>query len=108
VTRRRIVLAALVAATMAWSSPAVAADKASALKDAQSAEVGKATLTNTPSGVLISLNLTAVPLGVHAFHIHAVGKMRAAGFQVGTWPFRSRFDQAWPVKSRRPACRRHA
>ena len=52
---RRLLLATSLA-VMALASPAVAADKASAvLKDAQGAEVGNATFTTTPSGVLISL-----------------------------------------------------
>ena len=72
--------ASLVAALLAV--PAFAADQASAvLKDAQGNEVGKATLTTTPSGVLISLDLTAIPPGEHAFHIHAVGKCEPPDFK---------------------------
>ena len=45
-----------------FASPALAVDKASAvLKDAQGNDVGKATFTSTPSGVLIVLDLTALP-----------------------------------------------
>jgi superoxide dismutase, Cu-Zn family len=77
---RRMLLASL--AAIALASPAVAADKASAvLKDAQGAEVGQATLTTTPSGVLISLDLAALPPGDHAFHIHAVGKCEPPDFK---------------------------
>jgi Cu-Zn family superoxide dismutase len=36
--------------------------------------VGAATLTETPHGVLIHVNLTKGPSGAHAFHLHAVGK----------------------------------
>ena len=43
------------------------------LKNAQGATVGTATLRETPNGVLIHLNLTDVPAGPHAFHIHAIG-----------------------------------
>jgi len=72
--------ASLVASLLAV--PAFAADQASAvLKDAQGNEVGKATLTATPSGVLISLDLTAIPPGEHAFHIHAVGKCEPPDFK---------------------------
>jgi Cu-Zn family superoxide dismutase len=75
-------LAASLAAGLAFVAPAFAADQASAvLKDAQGAEVGKATLTTTPSGVLISLDLTALPAGDHAFHIHAVGKCEPPKFE---------------------------
>jgi len=77
---RNIWLAASLAAALA--TPAFAADKANAvLKDAQGAEVGRATLTTTPSGVLISLDLTALPAGEHAFHIHAVGKCEPPDFK---------------------------
>jgi len=79
---RRIWLGAWVAGAMAFASPALAADQASAvLKDAQGTEVGKATLTTTPSGVLISLDLTAVPPGDHAFHIHTTGKCDPPDFK---------------------------
>ncbi|MGE3274917.1 MAG: superoxide dismutase family protein [Vicinamibacterales bacterium] len=44
------------------------------LKNANGEVVGHATLTETPHGVLIRTELTKVPPGVHAFHIHAVGK----------------------------------
>lgn len=37
-------------------------------------EVGEAKLAQTPHGVLIQLNLSKVPAGVHAFHIHEVGE----------------------------------
>jgi Cu-Zn family superoxide dismutase len=64
------------------ASPAVAIDQASAvLKDGAGKDVGKATLTVNPSGVLVSLDLTGVPTGEHAFHIHAVGKCEAPDFK---------------------------
>jgi Cu-Zn family superoxide dismutase len=55
-------LVASVAGTLLLASPLLAVDKASAvLKDAQGNEVGKATLTSTPSGTLINIDLTAIP-----------------------------------------------
>ena len=81
-TRTITWLAASLGGVLALSSPALAIDQASAvLKDASGAEVGKATLTANPSGVLVSLNLTAVPPGEHAFHIHAVGKCEPPDFK---------------------------
>ena len=78
---RSILLAASLAVPL-LAAPALAADKASAvLKDAQGTEIGTATLTTTPSGVLISLDLTALPAGEHAFHIHAVGKCEPPKFE---------------------------
>jgi superoxide dismutase, Cu-Zn family len=51
------------------------------LKDASGKEVGKAELTDTPGGVLIRLDLTGIPPGDHAFHVHAVGKCDAPDFK---------------------------
>jgi superoxide dismutase, Cu-Zn family len=79
---RKSTLAAALAIGLALAAPAAAVDKATAvLKDAKGNEVGKAELTATPSGVLISLNLSAVPAGEHAFHIHAVGKCEPPDFK---------------------------
>jgi Cu-Zn family superoxide dismutase len=44
------------------------------LKDAKGAKVGEATLEQTPHGVLITVDLSGVAAGMHAFHIHEVGK----------------------------------
>ena len=80
--RSIIWLAASVAGALALASPALAVDTASAvLKDTSGKDVGKATLTVTPSGVLVSLDLTAAPPGDHAFHIHAVGKCEPPDFK---------------------------
>ena len=51
------------------------------LKDATGKEVGKAAFTATPSGALLDLNLTAAQPGVHALHIHAVGKCEPPDFK---------------------------
>jgi len=44
------------------------------LVDAQGRRVGTATLTETPHGVLLWANFTALPAGTHAFHVHQVGR----------------------------------
>ena len=43
--------------------------------------VGTATLTETPSGVLIKAELRDMPPGAHAFHIHAAGKCEPPDFK---------------------------
>lgn len=59
-----------------------AADTASAiLKGADGKEIGKAALITTPSGTLITLELTAAPPGTHGFHIHTVGKCEPPKFE---------------------------
>ena len=58
------------------------AQRASAvLKDASGKEVGRAVFTATPSGALLDLKLDGVPPGVHALHIHAVGKCDPPDFK---------------------------
>ena len=60
---RKLVSAAFLLG-IAVASPAHAVDKATAvLKDASGNEVGTATLTTTPRGVLISLDLTRPSTG---------------------------------------------
>jgi Cu-Zn family superoxide dismutase len=51
------------------------------LKDASGKQVGTAIFTATPSGALLDLKLIAVPPGVHALHIHAVGKCDPPDFK---------------------------
>ncbi len=73
-------LAVLLGAGLAFASPAHAGTAKAALQDASGKGVGTATLTDTPSGLLIKLVLAGVPAGEHAFHIHAVGKCDAPKF----------------------------
>ncbi len=51
------------------------------LKDAAGKEVGTATFSTTPNGALLDLNLTAAQPGVHAIHVHAVGKCEPPDFK---------------------------
>lgn len=44
------------------------------LRDPEGKVVGRASLEETPNGVLIRLDASDLPEGPHAFHIHAVGK----------------------------------
>ena len=80
--RTTLWLAASITGTLSLTAPALAVDTASAvLRDASGKEVGAATFTVTPSGVLISLDLTAVPPGEHGFHVHTTGKCEPPDFK---------------------------
>lgn len=60
---------------LALAAASAAAQSAKAtLKNADGKEVGTASLTATPAGVLIRLSLSGLPPGERAFHVHAVGK----------------------------------
>jgi len=68
--------AALIAAFAAM--PAQAETMANAqLKDGSGKAIGDADLVQTQAGVLIRLRLKGLPVGEHAFHVHAVGKCEA-------------------------------
>lgn len=51
------------------------------LINAQGEKVGIAKLTQTPKGVRIALDASKLTPGVHAFHIHAVGKCDPPDFK---------------------------
>jgi Cu-Zn family superoxide dismutase len=44
-------------------------------------QVGTGTLTQTDRGVLITANLSGLPAGEHAFHVHQTGKCDAPSFE---------------------------
>lgn len=47
--------------------------------DGDGQEIGTATLTQTPNGVLIEVDASNLPQGWHGFHIHETGQCDAAG-----------------------------
>jgi Cu-Zn family superoxide dismutase len=61
-------------AALALPFAAQAQSAKAALKDAEGKDVGSATLTETPHGVLVALAIKGIKPGEHAFHVHAVGK----------------------------------
>jgi Cu-Zn family superoxide dismutase len=65
-----------IALTLTLAVPASAQDSqkatASLIND-QGKTIGSATLTQTPHGVLIALDLKGVPAGEHAFHVNEKG-----------------------------------
>lgn len=91
---KTIWIAAALTTGLALAAPAFAADKAVAvLKDPDGKEVGKVTLIAIPSGVLLAVDLTAMPPGDHAFHIHAVGKCEAPDFKSAGGHFNPEEDE---------------
>jgi superoxide dismutase, Cu-Zn family len=50
------------------------------LNGADNKEVGTAKLLQIPNGVLVRLTLTKATPGIHAFHVHAVGKCEGPEF----------------------------
>ncbi len=86
--QKLITVSAAFAAALALAVAALGEDKPSpeqkayaTLKDANGKEVGRAIFTATPSGALLDLTLTAAQPGVHALHIHAVGKCEGPDFK---------------------------
>ena len=76
-------IVALVGALSLFSctSYAMAQDRARAdIKNAQGNTVGTASLSETKEGLLIIVNAKGLPEGLHAVHIHAVGKCEAPAF----------------------------
>lgn len=52
---------------------AIASAATAALKDPNGGDVGTATLTETPNGLKLNVEITNLPPGSHAFHIHEKG-----------------------------------
>lgn len=87
-------LASALTAGLAFAAPAFAADQATAvLKDPDGKEVGTVTLTAVPTGVLLDADLTALPPGAHAFHIHETGKCEAPDFKSAGGHFNPEEDE---------------
>lgn len=72
-----------IAASLLLAAAAAAQQTASAVfVDPAGKEIGRATLTQIPGGVLIDLDLAGLPPGEHGFHVHQVGRCDGAdGFK---------------------------
>ncbi|MDD9985149.1 MAG: superoxide dismutase family protein [Spirochaetaceae bacterium] len=72
--RMKNVARLLTAAVVAWSAPAALADIAIAeILEPAGSEIGAASFEQTPTGVLIYVELAGLPPGPHGIHLHAVG-----------------------------------
>lgn len=82
--KRSLTVLLAAAAGLAVSAPAAfAADPGTAhatLADASGKSVGTVELRDTPNGVIVHAEFTALPPGTHAFHVHAVGKCEPPTF----------------------------
>jgi superoxide dismutase, Cu-Zn family len=66
-----------IACFLALTAPGLAQSSQTAratFVDAKGQQVGSATLTQTPNGVLINVDVAGLPAGEHGFHIHETGK----------------------------------
>ena len=77
--RRTLSIVTLIASLAAGGG--AYAQASTTLKDPDGKEVGTATLTETPNGVLVALDVSGIPAGTHAFHVHAVGKCEGPNFK---------------------------
>jgi Cu-Zn family superoxide dismutase len=78
--KSRILLAVFALSVLAVSLNAAAKTKVE-LKDAQGKKVGTAIIAPAGSGVQIALDLTGLPAGEHAIHIHQNAKCEAPDFK---------------------------
>jgi Cu-Zn family superoxide dismutase len=68
---------------LAWSYSSAGSAQTQAradIKNADGTSVGTAMLRETKDGVLITINVKGLPQGLHAVHIHSVGKCEGPAF----------------------------
>jgi Cu-Zn family superoxide dismutase len=78
-THNAIAITAALVVSSAFSAAAQKAVKVD-LHDGMGASVGTATLSASPKGVSIKLDLNNLPPGVHGIHVHAVAKCEGPAF----------------------------
>jgi len=70
--------------TAGLATPVLAQDMMTARAsfiDSEGEEIGTAALSETPTGVLINVEVTDLPAGEHGFHIHETGSCETPDFQ---------------------------
>ncbi len=73
--RTILILTGLAMGSLLASRPIAASETAQAdLINADKEKIGTVTLTQTPHGVLLSIEASRLPPGLHALHIHEVGQ----------------------------------
>jgi hypothetical protein len=73
------------------------------LKDSAGKNIGSVVLSERVNGVMITVNVTGLPQGLHAVHIHAVGKCEGPAFTSAGGHFNPLEQKAWFKKSRWPS-----
>ena len=78
---KQLLLSALgLAFILSCSMTASGEHAAAELKDKEGKIVGRASLREEPDGVLVRLEVKGLTPGLHAVHVHAVGKCEGPGF----------------------------
>jgi len=87
-TAASILLSLLLAAAPAAAQDGAGADAGekpemahAVLQDPKGNDVGWVRLDETPNGVLVHARFSGVPQGVHAFHVHQIGKCDPPSFE---------------------------
>lgn len=81
--RNTFLIAALAAFSLAPAAAlAQSEETTTSFINAEGEDVGSATLTGTPNGLLIAIDVSGLPEGEHGFHIHETGTCDpATGFE---------------------------